>query len=133
MIHDGQSLVGAKSRFGSPIRTYDNGFGPLWVLQDSMGIAGIVRAQTWEEAYECCEDEIFPSVDLSDAADFEKDFGENWIEDASWNEQYGIRPNGPRETGGSCYYRKDLNGELLNPLTETLAKELEISVEISDE
>jgi hypothetical protein len=28
-----------------------------------MGISGIVRAQTWEDAYSICEDEFFPEAD----------------------------------------------------------------------
>ena len=62
LISDGQSLVGAKTRFDSPIRIYDDGFGPLFIHRDSMGITGIVRAQTWEDAYSICEDEFFPEA-----------------------------------------------------------------------
>lgn len=63
LINDNQSLDGAKTRFGNDIKTYDDGFGPLWISRDSMGINGIVRAQTWETAYEICEDEFFPEAD----------------------------------------------------------------------
>lgn len=65
LITDEQSLVSAKSRFGHPIPTYDDGYGPLWIHRDSMGISGIVRAWTWEEAYSICEDEFFPEADES--------------------------------------------------------------------
>jgi hypothetical protein len=61
-ITDSQSLIGAFSRFGHAIPVYDDGFGPLFVHRDSMGISGIVRAQTWEDAYEICEDEFFPEA-----------------------------------------------------------------------
>jgi hypothetical protein len=63
LITDGQRLVGAKSRFGSSIPVYDDGFGELFIHRDSTGISGIVRAQTWEVAYEICEDEFFPEAD----------------------------------------------------------------------
>lgn len=62
LINDTQRLVGAKSRFGHKIATYDDGYGPLWIHRDSMGISGIVRAQTWEDAYSICEDEFFPEA-----------------------------------------------------------------------
>lgn len=61
-LPDDKTLSGATSRFGSPIPVYDDGFGPLWIHRDSMGISGIVRAQTWEDAYSICEDEFFPEA-----------------------------------------------------------------------
>lgn len=65
LITDSQSLTSAASRFGDPIPTYDDGFGPLWIHRDSMGITGIVRAQTWEDAYAICEDEFMVECDIS--------------------------------------------------------------------
>jgi hypothetical protein len=46
LITDTQRLKGAKSRFGYPIPVYDDGYGKLYIHRDSMGISGIVRAQT---------------------------------------------------------------------------------------
>lgn len=64
VLTDGQSLTGAKYRFsGYRIETYDDGFGPLWISRNSIGINGIVRAQTWEDAYSICEDEFFCEAD----------------------------------------------------------------------
>ena len=62
LITDGQSLVSATGRFGHPIPVYDDGYGPLFIHRDSMGISGIVRAQTWADAYSICEDEFFPAA-----------------------------------------------------------------------
>lgn len=62
LITDEQSLKSAKGRFGHSIPVYDEGFGPLWIHRDSMGISGIVRARTWEDAYSICEDEFFPEA-----------------------------------------------------------------------
>ena len=62
LITDSQSLISAKSRFGHVIPIYDDGFGALFIHRDSMGISGIVRAKTWEDAYEICEDEFFPEA-----------------------------------------------------------------------
>ena len=42
-----------------PIATHDDGFGPLWISRNSIGINGIVRAKTFEDAYGICEDEFF--------------------------------------------------------------------------
>jgi hypothetical protein len=61
-IADGQQLNGAKYRSGYEIATYDDGFGPLWIMRNSIGINGIVRARTWEDAYSICEDEFFPEA-----------------------------------------------------------------------
>lgn len=63
MIKDSQSFDGARYDSGYAIATYDDGFGPLWISRNSLGINGIVRAQTFEEAYSICEDEFFPEAD----------------------------------------------------------------------
>ena len=62
LINDSQRLVSAKGRFGHNIPVYDDGYGPLFIHRDSMGISGIVRARTWEDAYGICEDEFFPEA-----------------------------------------------------------------------
>jgi len=74
LIEDGQALVGAKSRFDHAIPVYDDGFGPLWIHRDSLGISGIVRAQTWEDAYGICEDEFFPDA-TETIEEIEKEYG----------------------------------------------------------
>lgn len=64
LITDEQSLDGAHyHRAEFTIKTYDDGFGPLWISRNSLGINGIVRAKTWEDAYSICEDEFFPEAD----------------------------------------------------------------------
>ena len=65
LINDEQSLVSAQFQHGTPIQTYDDGWGPLFILRDSMGIVGIIRAQSWEDAYSIAEDEMFPDCDLT--------------------------------------------------------------------
>jgi 8-oxo-dGTP pyrophosphatase MutT (NUDIX family) len=62
-ITDSQRLSSVKTQYGHDVRTYDDGFGPLWVLRDSMGIRGVIRAQSWEDAYGIAEDEMFPEAD----------------------------------------------------------------------
>lgn len=138
LITDEQALVSA-SRNGHAIPVYDDGFGPLYIHRDSMGITGIVRAMSWEDAYSICEDEFFPEA--SDTVeDFAKEYGENWSENDCWNEGYGFRPNGqrsgkwengePKDPIGHGIYSKDLNGDSLDPLTPELATALEIELVI---
>lgn len=74
LITDEQRLTGAQSRFGHAIKTYDDGSGPLFILRDSMGIVGIVRADTWEDAYSIAEDELFPEADET-VDELQKEYG----------------------------------------------------------
>ena len=138
LINDSQRLVGAKSRFGHKIATYDDGYGPLFIHRDSMGISGIVRAQTWEDAYSICEDEFFPAGDEDANEEAQKieampDGEEKNHEQACWDEAYGFRGNGRKESDGSVshIYAKDLNGDSLEMLTPKLLEELEITLEIT--
>lgn len=62
MIKDNQRLVGAKDKWKYDIPVYDDGFGPIFIHRDSMGIMGIIRALTWEDAYSISEDEFFPEA-----------------------------------------------------------------------
>ncbi len=67
MINDEQTLIGARqmhpwNEYGTPITIYDDGFGPLWLYREAGGLQGIVRAQSWEAAYEICQDEIMTRV-----------------------------------------------------------------------
>lgn len=70
LITDEQTLIGATSRFGHVIPVYDDGFGSLFIHRNSIGISGIVRAQTWEDAYSICEDEFFPAGDDFDPEEY---------------------------------------------------------------
>jgi hypothetical protein len=70
LITDEQTLNGATSRFGHAIPVYDDGYGPLFIHRNSIGISGIVRAQTWHDAYSICEDEFFPAGDDFNPEDF---------------------------------------------------------------
>ena len=37
---------------------WDDGYGELYGFYESLGIQGVVRARTWETAYECAVDEL---------------------------------------------------------------------------
>jgi hypothetical protein len=64
LIKDSQTLVSAAyDPSGYAIRTYDDGYGPLWISRNSLAINGIVRAKTWADAYSICEDEFFSEAD----------------------------------------------------------------------
>ena len=134
LITDDQNLVGAKSRFGTPIPVYDDGYGQLYIHRDSLGISGIVRARSWADAYSICEDEFFPSAD--DEA-FETPYDQLSAHDrACWDEAYGYRPNGqggPTPDKDRGVYAKDLNGDSLDSLTPGLVAELELTLDIVDE
>jgi hypothetical protein len=140
LITDSQRLVSAKSRFGHPIPTYDDGFGPLFIHRDSMGISGVVRAQSWEDAYSICEDEFFPAGD-DDAAEEYKlieatpEGEERDHLQACWDESFGYRGNTRKMSDGSLssIYAKDLNGDSLELLTPELLERLEITLQIENE
>ena len=75
LIKDGDTPVSARYKNSDyPIQIYDDGFGPLFISRNSIGINGIVRAQTWEEAYSICEDEFFPEADET-IEDIVKEYG----------------------------------------------------------
>lgn len=57
MITDDQTLVGAKTRSGSDIPVYDDGYGKLFVYCCEFGPMRVIRAQSWEDAYEIAIDE----------------------------------------------------------------------------
>lgn len=139
LITDNQTLVSAKSRFGHPIPIYDDGYGHLYISRDSMGINGIVRARTWEDAYSICEDEFFPAGDEEAWEEMQRieamDEGEEKNHSqACWDEAYGYRGNARRMPDGSLssIYAKDLNGDTLDVLTPALLAELEITLTIEE-
>jgi hypothetical protein len=140
LINDEQSLISASSRFGHAIPIYDDGYGPLFVHRDSMGISGIVRSRTWEDAYSICEDEFFPSGDGESCKEMERidalpEGSEKDHAQACWEEAYGFRSNARRMPDGSLssIYAKDLNGDRLDLLTPELLEMLEITLVIESE
>jgi hypothetical protein len=68
-IQDNQSIVRVTDKNGNEIPFYDDGYGPLYVHHDQCGhfsfVAGIIRAQSFDEAYEIVEDEFLPEADES--------------------------------------------------------------------
>jgi hypothetical protein len=66
VISDEQTLIGATTEYGTPIKVYDDGFGLLWVYRESLGITGIVRAMSYEAAWDCVLDEILTPITEED-------------------------------------------------------------------
>jgi hypothetical protein len=192
LINDSQRLAGAQTRFNSEIKTYDDGYGKLYIMRDSTGIVGIVRARTWEDAYGICEDEFFPEAEET-IEEIVKEYGfkrehvkiihpayekavyinsndkfwidyskekpaemsdyvltggmllegqfvrwetketpdlEAWADNELFQEAFGFRPNGPNtsDTQKHGIYARDLNGELLDMLTEKMVTNLGILI-----
>lgn len=57
------------TRGGNPIRYYDDGIGTLWIMRDTMGIVGIVRAQSMQDAYDIVSDEFRLPIAQEDVPD----------------------------------------------------------------
>lgn len=122
MITDEQSLKSA-SHGGYSLKTYDDGYGPLFVYGHEFGPVAVIRAQTWEDAYSIAEDEFMPGASWADVLSDYPDAPD----DEDYLEAYGHRPNGsngPDDEG--IFSRSDY--EWLQPLTPAM----EISVEIAD-
>ncbi len=140
-MNDNQTLNAAHTQYRNPIQTYDDGYGPLFILRDSMGIQGIIRARTWEDAYEIAEDEFFPDADEEAAEELTRieslpEGKERDHAQACWDESYGYRNNGRRTLEGttSHLYARDLNGEALDQTTQSeLLTRYNIALDITTE
>ena len=121
-----QMLIGATYGRFTPfeIPTWDETFGLIWIYRDASGLIGIVRAQSWEEAYECVTDEIMSDADPDDP-DNQPD------EDGNLPEGIYCRGNGvPSNPNRHSYLASyDLNGESLQPLTRALARDLGVRLQ----
>ena len=145
MINDNQKLVSV-TKDGYSVPMYDDSYGQLYVLRDSMSLLGVIRATTWETAYEIAEDKFFPEADES-IEDLQRDYGPGgrdqnlwkgiplqWHENPLFVESYGFRPNGPnkKDKRNHGIYAKDLNGDYLEALTPALCHELSLVVTVED-
>lgn len=122
------------TQYGSPIKYYDDGMGPLWIMRDSMGIVGIVRAQTWHDAYSIVEDEFLPTVeptDIYEAYGFDSSAEFN-ARDTSKDDSMELAEGYSYQSNstGTGIVVHDLNGEALDPLTVELCERLELVVTI---
>lgn len=133
LIVDSQALRGAT--YGDPgykLRTWDDGWGTLWLYSESLGPVGIVRASTWEEAYSCVIDEIMDDADPEDPDTYARSYDPSAAAD-TLAEGCHWRSSGEPSNEGlhSPIAQEDLNGSLLEPLTLARATELSIVLDVS--
>jgi hypothetical protein len=118
---NGKSLVSVTSQFGNPIRFCDDGFGPLWVYRESLGIVGIVRAQKWEDALECVLDDIMDDADPEYLADPGYEVAEGDLpEGCHYRPNGGYPGSASKPWAQTCICQEDLNGAVLEPLTQEM-------------
>ena len=133
LITDDQELVSATTRHGSPVKTYDDRFGSLYAYRDAGGLVGLVRASSWEDAWEIVMDEILTPItddDLPEAYGFDtlEELLAAPAEERDLVEGYSYQSNAT----GSGIVEHDLNGEALNELTPDLLESLEWRIEVKD-
>jgi hypothetical protein len=110
-------LIGAKhGRYTSydVKRLYDDGSGPVWIYQDASGLLGIVRAETWEKAYDIVMDEILDDADPDYLANPGYDVPEDELPEGCEYRPSGAGSNPWNQT---AIYQEDLNGSQLELLT----------------
>lgn len=110
----------ATTKYGSELRTWDEGFddSPLFVYLNSLGPAGVVRAPTWEEAWECTVDEIMPDADPSDPDSYARSYDETAAEGDLAEGVYHRSSGTPSNDGlTSPLAQDDLNGSRLVQVT----------------
>ena len=91
---------------------WDEGMGPFFVYCESLGPVGVVRALSWEEAYECVIDEIMHDADPEYVAEFgDEDTGD--LPEGVHFRGNGVPSNPNRHT---YLAQEDLNGNQLIPL-----------------
>jgi hypothetical protein len=140
MIRDDQRLLGAYGRHGDGIPTSDDGFGGLWVYYDSMGVAGVVRARTWEDAYEAVEDDILQPIaedEVHEAYGFEGEGAEDRFRRAlaedpdplQLEENFTYQSNAT----GTGIVQHDPNGDNLEAMTPELRERLGITLVFDEE
>lgn len=68
-LKDNTYLKSATSRFGNPIATEDDCWGPLWVCGEEFGASFIVRAPEFESAWEMWVNQMptIPEAELAEA------------------------------------------------------------------
>ena len=130
-IPDDISLLSATAN-GKPLPVWDEGYGRLYAVLDNVGhfvsVIGLVRAEDWNEAYQCAEDEIFPGADEEELV--EAGYKEG---DDNLPEGYGYRGSGepsnktkfPHIHGYVYTVSLDVSN-VVTPLTEALVQEHKI-------
>ena len=115
------------------LRTWDDGFGPLWVYLESLGPVGVVRARTWEDAYACVVDEIMDDADPSDPDTYARSYDET-AEEGELAEGCTCRANGVPSNPAlrSPIAREDLNGSRLVRLDRAACEAYRVAVRFEE-
>lgn len=125
---DAARFMGARTQHGHTLaRFYDDGFGPLWIYRDSGGLMAVVRAMSWETAWEVVEDEILDDADPEDIAEWQASSDHDSVEPP---EGIYFRPNGGGDQpwAKTPYAQEDLNGSSLDMLTYQLLGHLGLTL-----
>ena len=133
-IEDEQTIKSVKFDHGLDIRFWDEGFGPLWVYRNSLGVLGVVRADTFEKAWSCVVDEILQDVDPDDEDSYARSYDSN-AKEGELAEGCHWRGSGvPSNEGLNSHLAyEDLNGSSLDPLTVEDAVKMGIVIELADD
>ena len=110
-------------------RQWDDGFGPLWLYLEPCGHwvlpFGVVRAESWESAWECVEDEILDAADESEIQEM-RDRGELGADEIPEDCHY--RNNGEPANGQGGYIGQSSYDARLVRLTPELCKTYKVSI-----
>jgi len=137
-MKDNTKIVSVHSKFDTPIKWYDDGYGPLWVYRNSMGVAGVIRAMNWHDAYDIVLDEILTPIEQNEIPEAYGFYGENAEHafaiaceneaEMDLTEGYQFQPN----STGTGIVSTDLNGEALDKLDSKLWKDLGLKIKIAN-
>lgn len=98
------------------MRYWDEGWGKLWIYRESLGPIGIVRAHTWEEAYQYVVDEIMDDADESNPDSYARSYDKT-ADEGELAEGVQYRSGVPSNDGlNSDLAQEDLNGSSLDLL-----------------
>jgi hypothetical protein len=133
-INDAFSLESATILTHDPVAipVWDEGWGPLWVVMQSCGNfslpAGLIRARTWEEAWEAAIDEVFASPDEDELAKYQKAMEENGTDDLpdlpdGWQYRGSGSPSNEKTFPAVSGYLCDTSDCTLDRLTMDIVKE----------
>lgn len=113
---------------GIPLTFWDDGDGPVYVYRESTGVVGVVRASTFEKAWNCVVDEILPDADVNDFSEEDRKL----LEEGSTPECVHYRgsgnPSNEAPNRKTAIAQEDPVGSSLEFLTGELRNELAIEI-----
>ena len=111
------------------LRTYDDGFGKLWVVMESLGPIGVIRAKTWEAAHEIAIDAILDDADPNDPDTYARSYDEDAEEGELAEGCYWRSSGTPTDNGlKSPIAQEDLNHCAIIRLTGKLVRQWPVSL-----